>query len=259
MYQSLSVVAIETQYADRQIILNTSFDVDPSSVNEETVQVISRTNNVPANVSFNVVGKDIIVTIDENIVPNTDYIIRATGIKNVLGETMKAGIRRKVVFKSSVREIPVIVSPSNYEEITDLKVTLKAILEDKEYESLENKSYFIQIARDVAFIDIVLESTSDEASVNLQDLRAGQYYIRARIESYENNEKEYGKWSETTSFISLAKKTEVVDEDAPVFIQEVALVDQPVNGETPNSILLEFSGEIDSDFIDNIVVIRRDI
>lgn len=259
MYQSLSIVAIETRYADKQIILNTSFDVDPSSVNEETIKIFSKANNVDVDLLFNTVGKDIIITVNENIVPNTDYIIRATGIKNVLGETMKAGIRRKIVFKSSVREIPVIVSPSNYEEITDLKVTLKAILEDKEYEVLENKSYFIQIARDVAFIDIVLESTSNEASVKLKDLRAGQYYIRARIESYVNNEKEYGKWSEVSTFISLAKKTEIVDEDAPVFIEEVKLIDKPVNGETPNSILLEFSEEIDSDFIDNIVVIRRDI
>lgn len=259
MYQSLSIVAIETLYADKQIILSTSFDVDPSSVNEDTIKVFSIFNGNDVNTLFNVVGKEIIITIDENIVPNTDYIIRATGIKNVLGETMRAGIRRKIVFKSSVREIPVIVSPSNYEEITDLKVTLKAILEDKEYEVLENKSYFIQIARDVAFIDIILESTSNEANVNLKDLKAGQYYIRARIESYDNNQKEYGKWSEVSTFISLAKKNEVIDEDAPVFIEEVTLIDKPVNGETPNSILLEFSEEIDSDFIDNIVVIRRDI
>lgn len=259
MYQSLSIVAIETHYADKQIILYTSFDVDPSSVNEETIQIINKNNNIPVYTEFNVKGKDIIITIDEEIVPNTDYIVRATGIKNVLGETMKAGIRRKVIFKSSVREIPVIVSPSNYEEITDLKVTLKAILEDKEYEVLENKSYFIQIANDVAFIDIVLESTSDEASVKLKDLQAGQYYIRARIESFENDSKEYGKWSETVTFLSINKKDNVKEDDDPIFIEDVTLIGQPINGETPGSILLEFSGEIDSDFIDNIIVVRRDI
>lgn len=259
MYQGLNIVSIETRYADKKIILSTSFDVDPSSVNDGTIQVISKHNNCQANLIFDVIGKDIIITINENIVPNTDYIIRAVGIKNILGENMKAVIRKKVIFKSSVREIPVIVSPSNFEEITDLKVTLKAILEDQEYQTLEDKSYFIQIARDVAFIDIVLESTSNEPSVKLQSLKSGQYYIRARVETYEKNEKQYGKWSEVSTFISLYENNNTVDEEEPIFIEETMLIDQPVNGETPNSILLEFSGEIDSDFIDNIIVIRRDI
>ena len=86
----------------------------------------------------------------------------------------------------------------------------------------------------------------------------GQYYIRARVESTDRKEK--GKWSDIITFISINNDTiDTPDDDAPIIIEDIDLVSLPVNGETPESILLEFSGEIDQDSIDNIIVIRRDI
>lgn len=265
MYQDFSVIAIEPNYAEKKIVVNTSFDIDPDSVDERTIQLFSKANRCDANIDFEVKDKTITVSIKEDIVPNTNYIIKITGIKTILGDVLVTGVRRTITFRSMVREIPYIISPSDYEEIVDLKVTLKAILEDEEFESLENKSYFIQIAEDVAFINVVLETRTSESTVNLKDLKAGQYYIRARVEAVTEGIKDFGKWSDVVSFISLKDlvheecQDEDKDDDEPIFIEDINLIGKPVNGETPESILLEFSGEVDPDFIDNIIVIRRDI
>lgn len=262
MYQGFSVIAIEPNYAESKIVINTSFDIDPTSVDESTIQLFSKANRTDANIDFVVKDKTIEILVKESIIPNTDYIIRISGIKTILGDLLDAGVRRTVSFKSMIREIPYIVSPSEYEEIVDLKVTLKAILEDKEFEVIENKFYFIQIADDVAFINVVLETSTAESTINLKSLKVGQYYIRARIETFDNGSKDFGKWSETVSFISLNKTIEDEDcdeDDSPTYIEDIHLIGKPTNGETPESILLEFSGEVDPLFIDNIIVIRRDI
>lgn len=264
MYQDFSVIAIDPNYAEKKVIINTSFDVDPDSVDERTIQLFSKANRCDANINFIVKDKIITVLIREDIVPNTDYIIKITGIKTILGDVLSTGVRRTITFKSNIREIPYIISPSDYEEIVDLKVTLKAILEGEELENLEDKSYFIQIAEDVAFINVVLETRTSESTVNLKDLNSGQYYIRARVEAFSEGVKDFGKWSNVVSFISLKGLVheECPDEnedDEPIFVEDISLVNKPANGETPESILLEFSGEIDPDFVDNIIVIRRDI
>lgn len=263
MYQGFSVTSIHPNFGESMIEINTSFDIDPSSVNESTIQLFSKAHRTDSNIDFVVNGKKILVLIKEDIIPNTSYIVRIAGIKTVIGDELESGIRRTITFDSMVKEIPYIVTPANNEEIVDLKVTLKAMLEDKEFETIENKTYFIQIAKDVAFINLVLETSTPESTINLKDIEAGQYYIRARVESMIGSKKEHGKWSETITFISL--KGLVPDspcdeeDDGPIFIQDIDIVTYPQNGETPESILIEFSGEIDPDSIDKIIVIRRDV
>lgn len=268
MYQSFSVLSILPNYAEKTIVINTSFDIDPDSVNENSIQLFSKVHRTDENIDFNVDRRTITVMLKNDIIPNTDYIIRVSGIKTILGDELNSGVRRTITFKSMVREVPYIISPSNYEEVVDLKVTLKAILEDKDYEAIENKTYFIQIAEDVAFINIVLETSTVKPTINIKDLKAGQYFIRARVETIDDsNNKDFGKWSDIVSFVSI--KEEVPENDnndnnsndnsEPEYIEDLELISKPINGETPESILLEFSGEIDPDFIDNIVVIRRDI
>ena len=45
----------------------------------------------------------------------------------------------------------------------------------------------------------------------------------------------------------------------PEFIKEITLTGYPKNGETPNSIILEYSDKIDPNFKGEIFVIRRDL
>ena len=259
MLQSFSIVDINTDFVDSKIDIIASFDIDPDTVNDGTIQLFSKHDMNNVNLDFEVNRKTITLYIKNEIVPNTDYILRVTNVKNLVGEPLPVGIRRKITFFSAVKEIPVIMSPSEYEEVKDLKVVLNTLKESNEDVQLEDKLYFIQIASDVAFYNIVMETQTDTETTNFKDLQAGQYYIRARVEIIKDGKKEIGKWSEIVTFISVNFDSCICDDNEPEYIEPVTLISVPVNGETPETILLEFSSDIDPDTIDDIIIIRRDI
>lgn len=265
MYQGHSIIEIQPCYCESKITVVANFDIDPESVNDSTVQLFSKNDGVNVNLDLIVDRKSIVINIKNEIVPNTDYILRVFNIKGLLGEDLTAGIRRKLVFASEIREVPLIMTPSDYEEVKDLKVVLTTLKESDEVEQIEDKMFFIQIATDVAFYDVVMETYSNKSETNLKDLIAGQYYMRARVEKVNDGKKDFGKWSESITFISLnfhlnEPGTPPEEEDTePEYIEYVSIVDSPVNGETPETILIEFSGDINPDSIEEILVIRRDI
>lgn len=263
MYQGFSIINIEPSYAEQNIMVTTSFDIDPDSVNDSTVQLFSKVDGVNMNIDIKVHKKTITISPKSEIVPNTEYILRVFKIKNVLGDEVRAGIRRKITFKSEVKDIPCILTPSEHEEVHDLKVKLLIYNEDGTEKAINDETFFIQIAKDVAFIDVIMETSTNKKETNLKDLVMGQYYLRARVEKNIDGNKESGAWSKTVTFISLKQN---IDEpcqppeiDEPEYIEYVSVINIPANGETPETILIEFSGDIDPDSIEDIIVIRRDI
>lgn len=264
MYQGFSITTIQPSYANKSIMVTTSFDIDSTSVNDSTIKVFSKNDRADVDIDFVVDKKIITILLRTEIVPNTEYILRITnGVTNVLGDGLSSGVRRTVVFSSEIEKVPIIMSPSNYEEVNKVSVSLGTGA-DKTNDDAD--MYFIQIARDVAFIEMVLETTTDRRKTDLKALENGQYYIRARVERVVDDKRMYGKWSEVVTFISFNKgqdspgdTEDIFDPSEPEYFEEITIIDKPINGETPESILIEFSGEIDPDFIDNIIVIRRDI
>lgn len=260
MYQDFNVIDITHCYADSKITVTMSFDIDPTSVNDTTIQVFSKKDAITAETNIIIDKRKISIFLKDEVVPNSEYILKVLNIKSILGQELSSGIRRKLVFSSEVREVPVIMEPADGEEITDLKVSLTTLRESNEVEPIKDKTFFIQVAKDVAFIDIELETISDKTEIDLKDLATRQYFIRARVETIQDGKKEIGKWSETITFF-FTKIDEDCDcgDDEPEYIEYTTLVSKPDNGETPESILIEFSGEIDIDSIEGITVIRRDI
>lgn len=263
MYQGCSIVNVEPCYCESKITVTTNFDIDPASVHDGTVQLFSKHDETNVNIELSVDRKNITIHVKSEIVPNTDYILRVFKIKGLLGEDLTAGIRRKVIFTSEIKDTPSILSPSNFEEVKNLKVTLATSKEGNASKQLEDKLYYIQIATDVAFYDIVMETKTEKNETDLKDLPAGQYYIRARIEKSYTDNRDFGKWSETVTFISLNfglnNPEEEPDDTEPEYIEYVSVLNSPANGETPDSIIIEFSENIDPDSIEDILVIRRDI
>lgn len=264
MYQSFSIVSIHQEYANKRIVVLASFDVDPSTVNESTIKVYSKNDKADVTTDFIVDNKTITILLKDEIVPNTGYVLRITdGVKSILGDSLDSGLRRTITFSSEVTQVPRIIAPANYQVTKSIDVELE-VTNVKSNDVL----YQIQIARDIAFINIDIDTTVSNPKTSLQSIDDGQYYIRARIEKSLDGKPELGQWSEVSTFI-LNKNLDQniggnnsndnVNDGFPEYIEEVQVISRPENGETPNSIIIEFNEDISPGFLDSIVVVRRDV
>lgn len=244
MYQDINILSIENYFTDRKIIVFTNFDIDPTTVNNENIILFDKSNSTEMILDFIVKGKNIEIFIKEEVSANVTYIFKIQNIKNVIGEKITSGITKEIVFESSIKEIPNIISPSEYEELSKLVIKMSLDCEVK-----YNFKYAIQISNDMAFINSILETSTIENSIALSDIPDGQYFLRARIEN-EN----VGRWSEIRSFIF--KKIIDEDDSEPSYEEDIVVTIKPEDGETPKKICIYFSGDIyNSD--DTIISITR--
>ena len=266
MYQEFSIVSLIPKLEEKIIIAKANFDIDENSINSSTIILLCKYDSSETLLTFKVNKNELVINIEEDLIPNAEYILKISNIKSILGEKLISGIVRRYKYNSNVIDIPEIISPSNYEQINnEIKIELKSNYTNK------NFNYLIQISDDVAFINVIRESiVGNDGQLIEEPLKEGQYFIRARIENKINNKnkKEVGRWSKVITFIS--SSTSIKDEEnssnddndlsnEPEFIKEIILEVYPKNGETPNSIILEYSDKIDPNFKGEIVVIRRDL
>ena len=266
MYQEFSIVSLIPKLEEKIIIAKANFDIDENSINSSTIILLCKHDSSETLLTFKVNKNELVINIEEDLIPNAEYILKISNIKSILGEKLISGIVRRYKYDSNVIDIPEIISPSNYEQINnEIKIELKSNYTNK------NFNYLIQISDDVAFINVIRESiVGNDGQLIEEPLKEGQYFIRARIENKINNKnkKEVGRWSKVITFIS--SSASIKDEEnssnddndlsnEPEFIKEIILEGYPKNGETPNSIILEYSDKIDPNFKGEIVVIRRDL
>lgn len=251
MYQSFSVISIEPNFIEKKIIIDTSFDIDEDSVSVNTVSLLNKSTGEDCDLAYNTVRSTIIASIKNELIPNTEYVLKISQIKNVLGTVLPSTARKTFIYKSSVEDIPSIAKPSNYEEIYNGTLAVK--IDSKNIEDI----FRVEISTDVAFIDIYKTTilSANETNINIDSL--GQFYIRARIEKTIEGKTEVGKWSETSTFLYINKDTD--DSLDPEFFETIELIDKPSNGVTPNTIMLEFSGNLNPLSQCEIFVVRRDI
>lgn len=262
MYQDFRITTIQTDTKNKMITITANFDIDPDTVNDANVQVYQKTSRNFIGYDITVAGKVVTLNLIDWPEPNLEYVIVVQKLKSILGDELASGIRRKIIFESSITAKLEIIEPNFDEVVTELKLKVKEILasEDDVYTNL----YYIELATDAYFHDIKKKLDINKTELIIGDLSKGQYFIRGRVQSGE----EYGIWSETGTFIlgQIASDTEPIfdngnneDSDDEIFTPEIKVVSTPSNGDTPSSLLIEFDCEIDSDFIDNIILIRRTI
>lgn len=284
MFQEFNIIDIIPNYADKTIKITTTFDIDPDSVNDSTISILNKHGGLQLGLSFYVDKKEISIFIKDEIVPNIEYYLRINnGLKTVIGDELRNGVRRRIVFKSAINKIPEILSPAYNQIINKLNVIVSGIDESVfEMPSLDDEDdvvkvkayYYIQISKDMAFINNVFDTMlfQDEGTFKLDE--ECQYYMRCRIEGKTSKgDKIVGPWGSTTTFVLAEIEDDVLEdekdkpdydyEDAPniepEFIEEIKILLEPENGCIPESFLFEFSEEIDPDFIDGITIIRRDV
>jgi hypothetical protein len=263
MYQDFSITAISTDLKTKSIIIGATFDIDPTTVNDANIQLVDIVNKNSADISFEIVPKGLVISLKDWPIPNKNYALKVQNLTSVIGEKLVSGISRKVIFDSTICSTIEITYPAFDEEISDLKVSWKEI--PKSDTSVPIGSYYIEISTDNAFINIVrgLEIV-DRTEIDLLDLKAGQYYLRGRVQK----DNEYGLWCETITFIVKEDSTSIPDsgqnntdpeEDEEIYTPPIEVVSTPEQGETPSSIIIEFDCSIDPDSVGDILIMRRSI
>lgn len=258
MYQEFLVNVISSDIRTKTITIEFSNDIDSSSIDESTIQIINRSTRDIIDCHFETKGKAVLATLLEWPLPNQEYILKVDKVKNVLGEILASGIRKKIIFESSLCSTVTITNPAFNEIIDELNVKWVEEKQDPEHELVN--SYYLEIAEDSNFYRVAYDTlVTNQTEVEFPILERGQYFVRCRVQKDD----EYGFWSETITFLidkTPAKPEAIFDpeEDEPIFLEDMQILSTPKNGETPESIIIEFDCVVDSDFLDNIIVIRRD-
>lgn len=150
---------------------------------------------------------------------------------------------------------------------------IKDIKDNNKAEAIEEVEYHFEFASDIAFFDIIKEYTSEytDGTIELED---GQYFMRARI--IENGMA--SDWSETITFSIVSDtsnlKDDVLSETQKDYLNEIfapvdffldnddelVIVSNSPNGETPNEYYIEFNIDIDTEKLPKqLIAYRRDL
>ena len=208
MFNEFSITGVTHSLADKNIVLETNFKIDPESVNMTTVKLKNSDAGVLEDYDLHVENKNIIITFTKPPIPNIKYHVSVTNIRDVLDRTLKYHLNQTIIFKADdVKHKITIIKPFNGEAVENntIEVKVKATPEDE-----PAKGYCYEIASDVAFCD-PKTLISDKDTVNFTEIPTGQCVVRCRIQDI-NNASIFGEWSDIVSFIALnngCNKTEI--------------------------------------------------
>lgn len=255
MQSLFNVTSVETDYSNKQIIIQTTFSVEPTTVNRKNIEVATASSGTAVIYKLKVDDDKIIVTLKDWPEVNDYYLIRIVDIKDKLDRELMHPITKQVMFKTDTKLKVIILSPNNNEAVIKqhnlVNFSIKQINPDgsetvkpmpgsditpslpnegepgKEEAMTEdelNVTYHFEFASDVAFFNIVKDYKTPYTDGYIQ-LDNGQYYVRCRVIEKSMN----GDWSETITFtvvsdicgdendeISQSKKDYINDIMAPV-------------------------------------------
>ena len=269
MYKQFDVLSIEAIAGTKEIIITTNKDIDENNYENIVINIFQRTNKSPVLFDYEIKNEVLKITLKDWPTPNLDYILGIEGIKSITNDELSS-IKRRIRFDSNVTSQVKIISPAMFEEVKSLTVELKETA-DKEEDIIN--SYYIEIAKDNAFYDLVNKTTINKNEVTLYLKENGQYFIRARVQADENN---YSEWAPMISFIYGHKNiTEPVEEDnhdddcidtefddGPEIELEdpLKITEYPEQGITPEeSFLFVFNNKINDLSLDDIIITRTDV
>ena len=281
MFKQFNLSKIQVDALSRKIVLKFNFDVEADSVKGDSINIVTYDSGDHIPFKTKVDNEFIYIFLDEWPIPNTKYqIIVEKEIKNIAGMQLNSSLRRIITFESVITKIPVIKSPYNFEKVNEITIA---------FAEKPNESYYVEIAKENRFYNLVYKSKVFEDSIPLEipNLEKGQYYVRARIEEAGN----IGNWCEPVTFIYKeicdcdypiedgpsanatmpspnqkweeefggAEKEPIIEDNFDVEVEDVLdVLTHPESGITSNSFVFEFDRELDPDCQPEIVIIRRD-
>lgn len=272
MYKEFALQSIDTSLNEKAIKVYVNKDIDVNNTNDLSIEVFERKTKTPLITDYSIEKNVLCIKLRDWPIPNTQYILGVKGLKSVIGEELSGNIKGRIEFPSTVTSKVIIVSPTNFEKIDTCKVELKELLVKEDDTPINN--FYVEISTDNAFINVPYKiSINEKNTVNVSINKNGQYFLRARVEKNNNDDIEYGEWSDIISFVygnekqegGLPPITSIEDEedsfDAPIVqIDDFELSETPEQGETPKSFLFEFTLDLEELINqDNIMIIRKDV
>ena len=226
MQSLFNVTSINTDYTNKQIIIKTTFSIEPKTVNKKNVEIVNASSGAAVIYKLSVDDDKIIVTLKDWPDLNENYyIVKIVNIKDKLNRDLIHPITKNVMFKADTKLKIIILNPNDNEAVVkqhnvvnfsikqinpDGSETVKPIPDSDDTPSLPNEetgkkeamteeeldvTYHFEFASDIAFFDIVKEYKTPYTEGFIQ-LDNGQYYMRARAIEGDMN----GDWSPVHTF-----------------------------------------------------------
>jgi hypothetical protein len=262
MYQEFNVLSISTSLLEKKVSIEFSLDVNEDTVTLDSLVLVEKATSTIVNTRILVDRNVVQLELVDWPIPNTEYLIKVQkGIASIVDDELPDSLQRNVIFESEITSVVEVLSPADYQELTELSVSWK----ETQIRTSENlvHSYYLEIATENAFYNVLRKTEVHNAdSITLAGLPNGQYYLRIRVQK----DGQYGQWSDIVTFVVNGESStpgpvydDGEEDDGPIFEDELVVLSVPVNGETPKSFLIEFDEELDVDSIQDIVIIRRSI
>lgn len=231
MQSIFNITSITPDYTNKLIIIQTTFKVDPDTVNRKNVQVLAASSGTTVLYKLSVDDDKIIITFKDWPALDDYYIVKVDKIKDKLNRDLIHPINKDIYFSADTKLKAIIESPNNNEAVkqqhnlvyfsikqvnadgsTSIHPMPESNPSDPELPSeteeengllakeavLEDESdvtYHFEFASDIAFFDIIKEYKSEYTDGYIQ-LDNGQYYLRARVIQDGMN----GDWSDIITF-----------------------------------------------------------
>lgn len=231
MQSIFNITSITPDYTNKLIIIQTTFKVDPDTVNRKNVQVLAASSGTTVLYKLSVDDDKIIITFKDWPALDDYYIVKVDKIKDKLNRDLIHPINKDIYFSADTKLKAIIESPNNNEAVkqqhnlvyfsikqvnSDGSTSIHPMPEsnpsDPELPSeteeengllakeavLEDESdvtYHFEFASDIAFFNIIKEYKSEYTDGYIQ-LDNGQYYLRARVIQDGMN----GDWSDIITF-----------------------------------------------------------
>lgn len=250
------ITSVDVDSKKKTVNITTTLNVDDNSINDATVQILGPDGLAPINCRYTVNDCNISVELIDWPMVNKNYSIRINGIEDIFQNKLVQPIKKRIVFQSDIDSTVNILSPVEFETLTELEIKIEEILTNVDKEPVGE--YRIDISTDQAFYNIVRSFTTTKNEVLLTDLPEDQYFIRARCETESN----VGLYCDLLTFkvesseASIGSPGNIYD---PIIELDIELLNKLSNGVTSKTLIFEFDHEIDKDSLSDIFIIRRDV
>ena len=198
MYKEFALVDMEVNPTEKQIKLFFTGNVDPDTINSDTIAMVHAESQKTHRLKFRTSKKVVIITVLDEINPGEEYRLDINKtIKDIVGAKLQSSLIRHVYFNTNIYSNVRILSPANHELVDGtFMCEWQEILRDKRRKPI--LEYRLQIADNINFNPIEIDTVVvNKQRIGFPKLKnQQQYYIRIRVESGN----EFGKWSDVATF-----------------------------------------------------------